>query len=324
MRRQEFIGFLSASGFACLEAEAQQQGKVYRIGILTPAQSDQTRIFRAFRQALAELGYVEGRNIVIEFRSAHGVSSELSNLAAELVALPVDVVVTDGPAAAGAAQHRTKRIPIVMATSGIDPVALGLVKSLRRPGGNLTGFTLLHRELSEKRVDLLRTLLPHATAVTVLVNPVPGSDLALETIRDAARALGLTVSRIDAATPEALRALRPADLQAGAPVIVVADAMFWNNRQTVVSLVGAAGVPALYPEREYCESGGLISYGAYVPDNFRAAAGYVHRILKGEKPADLPIQEPVKIELIINLKAAKALGIEIPLTLLGRADAVIE
>jgi len=213
-----------------------------------------------------------------------------------------------------------------MGTSGIDPVALGLVPSLRRPGGNLTGFTLMHGQLGEKRVDLVRTLAPEAKALTVLVNPVPGSDLSVSMIQSSARTVGMAVRSIEAATPEALRALRPGDLLASGnpPLLVVGDAMFWNNRHTIVDLVNAARVPALYPEREYAESGGLMAYGAYVPDNFRAAAGYVHRILKGENPADLPIQEPVKVELIINLKTAKALGMEIPVSLLGRADQVIE
>jgi putative ABC transport system substrate-binding protein len=205
-------------------------------------------------------------------------------------------------------------------------VRIGLAASLRRPGGNLTGFTLMHGQLGEKRVDLLRTLAPEAKVLTVLVNPVPGSDLSVSIIESSARTVGIAVKPIEAATPEALRALRPVDLLADGktPLMVVGDAMFWNNRQAIVDLVNAARVPALYPEREYAESGGLIAYGAYVPDNFRAAAGYVHRILKGENPADLPIQEPVKVELIINLKTAKALGVEIPVSLLGRADQVIE
>ena len=240
--------------------------------------------------------------------------------------VPLDIILTDGAAAARAAQQATQRIPIVIGTSGVDPVRIGLAASLRRPGGNLTGFTLMHGQLGEKRVDLLRTVAPEAKVLTVLVNPVPGSDLSVSIIQSSARTVGITVRAIEAATPEALRALRPGDLLADGktPLMVVGDAMFWNNRQAIVDLINAAGVPALYPEREYAESGGLMAYGAYVPDNFRAAAGYVHRILKGENPADLPIQEPVKVELIINLKTAKALGLEIPVSLLGRADQVLE
>ena len=329
MRRRTLVSAFLAGLVLCAAPVLAQQpvpARVPRVGILTPAESDQTPIFEAFRRGLKDLGYTEGRNIAIEFRSARGNSALLPRLAAELVALPVDIIVTDGAAAARVAQEATRRIPIVMGTSGMDPVALGLVPSLRRPGGNLTGFTLMHGQLGEKRVDLVRTLAPEAKALTVLVNPVPGSDLSVSLIQSSARTVGMAVRSIEAATPEALRALRPGDLLASGnpPLLVVGDAMFWNNRQTIVDLVNAARVPALYPEREYAESGGLMAYGAYVPDNFRAAAGYVHRILKGENPADLPIQEPVKVELIINLKTAKALGMEIPVSLLGRADQVIE
>jgi putative tryptophan/tyrosine transport system substrate-binding protein len=329
MRRRTLVSAFLAGLVLCAAPVLAQQPvppRVPRVGILTPAESDQTPIFEAFRRGLKDLGYTEGRSIAIEFRSARGNSALLPRLAAELVALPVDIIVTDGAAAARVAQEATRRIPIVMGTSGIDPVALGLVPSLRRPGGNLTGFTLMHGQLGEKRVDLVRTLAPEAKALTVLVNPVPGSDLSVSLIQSSARTVGMAVRSIEAATPEALRALRPGDLLASGnpPLLVVGDAMFWNNRQTIVDLVNAARVPALYPEREYAESGGLMAYGAYVPDNFRAAAGYVHRILKGENPADLPIQEPVKVELIINLKTAKALGMEIPVSLLGRADQVIE
>jgi putative tryptophan/tyrosine transport system substrate-binding protein len=326
MRRRTLVSAFLAGLVLCAAPVLAQQPVSPRVGILTPAESDQTPIFEAFRRGLKDLGYTEGRNIAIEFRSARGNSALLPRLAAELVALPVDIIVTDGAAAARVAQEATRRIPIVMGTSGIDPVALGLVPSLRRPGGNLTGFTLMHGQLGEKRVDLVRTLAPEAKALTVLVNPVPGSDLSVSLIQSSALTVGMAVRSIEAATPEALRALRPGDLLASGnpPLLVVGDAMFWNNRQTIVDLVNAARVPALYPEREYAESGGLMAYGAYVPDNFRAAAGYVHRILKGENPADLPIQEPVKVELIINLKTAKALGMEIPVSLLGRADQVIE
>ena len=328
MRRRTLVLVFLAGLVLCAAPVLAQQPVPAppRVGILTPAESDQTPIFEAFRRGLKDLGYTEGRNIAVVFRSARGNSALLPRLAAELVALPVDIILTDGAAAARAAQQATQRIPIVIGTSGVDPVRIGLAASLRRPGGNLTGFTLMHGQLGEKRVDLLRTLAPEAKVLTVLVNPVPGSDLSVSIIESSARTVGIAVRPIEAATPEALRALRPSDLLADGetPLMVVGDAMFWNNRQAIVDLVNAARVPALYPEREYAESGGLMAYGAYVPDNFRAAAGYVHRILKGENPADLPIQEPAKVELIINLKTAKVLGMEIPVSLLGRADEVIE
>ncbi len=197
---------------APVPAQQPVPAPVPRVGILTPAESDQTPIFEAFRRGLKDLGYTDGRNIAIEFRSARGNSALLPKLAAELVALPVDIILTDGAAAARAAQQATQRIPIVIGTSGVDPVRLGLAASLRRPGGNLTGFTLMHGQLGEKRVDLLRTLVPEAKLLTVIVNPVPGSDLSVSIIQSSARTAGMAVRSIEAATPEALRALRPGDL----------------------------------------------------------------------------------------------------------------
>jgi putative tryptophan/tyrosine transport system substrate-binding protein len=224
-----------------------------------------------------------------------------------------------------AAKNATQRIPIVMGTSGADPVGIGLVASLARPGQNITGFALMHHQLSAKRLDLLRTIFPDVHAITVLVNPVVGSELNLRATEEAARTHGLaSINRVEVPSPEALHALRPEDFADRGPVLVLPDAMFWNNRQAIVQLIAAARLPALYPEREYADEGGLIAYGANVPDNFRRAAGYVDRILKGAHPGDLPVQEPAKIDLIINLRTAKALGVQMPLQLLGRADEVIE
>jgi putative ABC transport system substrate-binding protein len=324
MRRRDFIPVLGVA-ISPAFARAQQAQKINRIGILTPAPSDQTTIFNAFRQGLREHGYVDGQNTRIEFRSARGDSSLLPKLAADLVGLPVDVIVTDGAAAARAAQEATPRIPIVMGTSGADPVSLGLVASMARPGGNITGLTLMHAPLSVKRLDLLRSIFPQANEFTVLVNPHPGTEEIFRALLEAASASGsMKLHRVDAATPDALRTLALGKFRSGTPVLVLPDAMFWNNRQTIVTLITVAGVPALYPEREYVEEGGLIAYGPNVPDNFRRAARYVDLILKGANPGDLPIQEPVKIELIINLKTARALGIDMPTGLLLRADEVIE
>jgi len=304
---------------------AQQAQKLNRIGILTPAPSDQTTIFDAFRQGLREHGYIDGQNTRIEFRSARGDSSLLPKLAADLVGLPVDVIVTDGTAAAQAAKEATRRVPIVMGTSGADPVSLGLVSSMARPGGNVTGLTLMHAPLSVKRLDLLRSIFPQTNNFTVLLNPHPGSEENYRAVLDAAHGIGsIALHRVDAATPDALRTLALGKLPPGTPVLVLPDAMFWNNRQTIVTLITVAGVPALYPEKEYVEEGGLIAYGPNVPDNFRRAARYVDLILKGANPGDLPVQEPVKIDLVVNLKAAKALGIDMPTALLLRADEVIE
>jgi putative tryptophan/tyrosine transport system substrate-binding protein len=308
-------------------ADAQQPGgKVPRVGILTPAESDQTALFEGFRQGLREHGYTPGRTIVLEFRSARGDYSAMQKLAAEIVNLPVDIILTDGVVAGRAAMNATTRIPIVMATSGVDPVAQGLVTSLAHPGGNVTGFTLMHSELMAKRLEVLHTAFPDATAVTVLLNPDAGMETLFRAIVAATRAQGVTtVKRVEASGAEALRRLRPEALgDAGAPVLVLPDATFWNHRKEIVALVSAARVPAIYPEREYAEEGGLMSYGANVPDNFRRAAGYVDRILKGARPGDLPIQEPAKLEFIVNLRTARALGITIPPDLVARADEVID
>jgi len=325
MRRRVFIAILGGAATWPGSARAQQAQKINRIGILTPAPSDQTPIFAAFRQGLREHGYIEGQNTRIEFRSARGDSSLLPKLAADLASLPVDVIVTDGAGAARAAKDATQRIPIVMGTSGADPINLGLVTSMARPGGNVTGLTLMHAPLSVKRLELLRTIFPQANDFTVLVNPHPGSEENFRAVLEAANTIAsITLHRVDAATPDALRTLAPGKLRPGTPILVLPDAMFWNNRQTIVTLITVAGVPALYPEREYVEEGGLIAYGPNVPDNFRRAARYVDLILKGANPADLPIQEPVKIELVVNLKAAKALGVDMPTAVLLRADEVIE
>jgi putative ABC transport system substrate-binding protein len=244
-------------------------------------------------------------------------------LAAELVALPVDVIVTEGftPDAAAASD----RIPIV-APALVDPVQRGLAASLSRPGRNLTGFTLMHTELNAKRLELLRTAFPHITAVTALVNPAsPAHKLGFEQTETAARLLGLGgVARAEAESAAALRALRRAVFSGADAVVVVPDGMFYSYRRDIIGLVNAARLPAIYPERDYADDGGLMAYGANVADNFRRAAGYVDRILKGARPGDLPIQEPVKFDFVVNLKTARELGLTIPPLILGRADEVIE
>ena len=298
-----------------------------RIGILTPVDDDRTPIFEAFKEGLHELGYIEGRNIVLEFRSDHGDVSHLPQLAAELVTLPVDIIVTDSSNAAVAAGKATKRIPIVMG-AGPDPVSLGLAASLSRPGGNLTGFDLMGTgtELDAKQLDLLRTAVPNLTAVAVLLNPsTTGSATYLQAIEEAARSMGLRiVTRVEAGTPEALRALTPSVFAEATGVTVIADAMFANHHRDIVALVNAARLPAIYPSRAFADDGGLMAYGPNVPDNFRRAAGYVDRIIKGAKPGDLPIQEPVKFDFVVNLKTARELGLTIPPATLAFADEVIE
>ncbi len=323
-RRSVVIAGLAALLLAPERSGAQQApAKIPRVGILSPAENAATPIFEAFRQGLRELGYVEGRNIILEFRFTHGDYAPIGPLAQDLINLPVDVIVTDGGlAVARAAVGASRTIPMVMGAGG-DPVAAGLVESFARPGGNLTGFTLMTQELSAKRVDLMRAAFPDATAITALLNP--NIVFGTRETQEAARSVGLTVTPIEVATPEALRALRPEALgKPGRPLLVVSDAMFWKHRREIIALAAAAGVPALYPEREYADDGGLMAYGPSVPDNFRRAAGYVDRILRGEKPGELPIQEPVKFDFVVNLKTAKELGLTVPPSILARADEVIE
>ncbi len=323
-RRSVVIGGLAALLLAPERSTAQQtQSKIPRVGILSVADSEREPKFDAFREGLRDLGYVEGRNIILEFRLAHGDLSLGPQLAAELVALPVNIIVADGVTAN--AVDATNRIPIV-ATALMDPVQRGWASSLSRPGGNITGFTLMHTELNAKRLELLRTAFPYINAVAALVNPAnPSHKLALEQTETAAGSLGLgNIARVEAESAAALRALRPAVFSAANAVVVVPDGMFYDYRRDVVVLVNAARLPAIYPEREYADDGGLMVYGANVPDNCRRAADYVDRILKGAKPGDLPIQEPVKFDFVVNLKTAKELGLTIPPLILGRADEVIE
>jgi putative tryptophan/tyrosine transport system substrate-binding protein len=324
MRRRELVASAVAVMAAGPVFGQQPAPKVPRLGIISPAQSDDTAIFRALREGLREHGYVEGRNIILEFRLARGDYEALPRLVSELVNLPVDVILTDGgPGVAQLAKGATQQIPIVMGTSGGDPVASGLVASFSRPGGNLTGLTLMQRELSAKRVDVLKAAVPETTAITVLLNPAnPGAETNFRATEEAARTAGITtITRIEA-SPEQLRALSPTTLKT--PLLVIPDAMLWNHRSDILAWATRARAPGVYPEREYADDGGLIGYGPNVPNNFRKAASYVDRILKGAKPGDLPIEEPSKIDFVVNLKTAKALGIQLPTAILIRADEVIE
>jgi putative tryptophan/tyrosine transport system substrate-binding protein len=324
MDRRAFLGTL---GFlaAPRAAEAQQAGKVPRIGILTLASSASTPILQAFQVGLRELGYVESQSIALEFRFAHGKPDSLASLAAELVRKDVDVIVADGGQAALAAKSATQRIPIVMGAVG-DPVKVGLVKSLARPATNVTGLTLLSVELSSRRLQLLREAAPQASRVAVLWNPSnPAAKDYLEQTKSAARALGVALVAQEArragdlaAALEAVSATRPHAL------ISLADATLWNHRRQIVDFASRKRLPGMYPEREFADDGGLMAYGPNVPANFRRAAVYVDKILKGARPADLPVEEPTTFELVINLKTAKALGLTISSSLLLRADQVIE
>jgi putative tryptophan/tyrosine transport system substrate-binding protein len=324
MDRRALLYFVLSPLAGPVAAQPSAPTKLPRVGILTPADNDRTPVFAAFRDGLRELGYVDGRSIILDYRFARGDFSAFPDLAADVVKSGVDVIVTDaGIAVARAAASATQTIPIVVATVG-DPVAQGLVPSLARPGGNVTGFTVLSPELATKRIDLLRTAFPQAKSVAILFNPSSGNAEILRLTEEVSRALGFSPIQIAADSPIALRTLHPAALGQADVIVVLADGMFWNQRRVILKFIADAGLPALYPEREYVDDGGLIAYGPNVPDNYRRVAGYIDRILKGAKPGDLPFQQPVKFDFIINLKTARALSITLPSDLLARANEVIE
>jgi putative ABC transport system substrate-binding protein len=324
MRIQRRTLFLSGIALVLPTRPMAQPSPRPRVGFLTPASSDRTIPISAFRVAFAELGYVEGHSVKLEFRLARGDISRLPALAADLVALPVDVIVVDGGLAMPAVMAATKSIPIVMATAG-DPVALGYVQSLSRPGGNITGFSLISGDLNQKRLDLLRAAFPAAKEVAVLFNPQnPTARAGLAGVKEASAQLGVQALLVEASSPEAIATLKSDALRPEVPVLVVPDAMFWNSRHEIIRRFEGSGLSALYPEREYADDGGLMAYGPNVPDNFRRAAGYVDRILKGANPGDLPIQQPSRFDFVINMRSARRLGIALPQFMLSSADEVID
>jgi len=299
----------------------QAPAKIPRVGILSPADSDKTPIFDAFRAGLRELGWVEGRNIILEFRLAHGDFTLLPGMTADLVNLPVDVIVSD--TGLNLVVGATRTIPIVAMMA--DPMQFGVVSSLSHPGRNVTGFSFMHKELSAKRLELLHEAFPDISTVAVLRNPLPGVVTTFRATEEAPRSIGsMTLVPVAVGSVETLRALHPTVFAGVGGIVVLGDGMFWNQRRDIVRLANAAGLPAIYPEREYVEDGGLMAYGTNAPDNFRRAAGYVDRILKGANPGDLPVQQPVKFDFLVNLKTAKELGLTIPPSILARADEVID
>jgi putative tryptophan/tyrosine transport system substrate-binding protein len=306
-------------------AEAQQPKKVPRIGILggTSRSTNPARI-EAFRQGLRELGYVEGKNIVIEWRYAEGKPDRLPALAAELVHLKIDVIVTAGPPPTRAAKQATSTIPIVMALDD-DPVGSGFAASLARPGGNITGLATLDPELSGKQLELLREIAPKLSRVGVLGDVTrPGTPQALREINVAAGAFGAQVQYLEVRGPKDIEtAFRAASKERAEAVLVLANPVLISQRRLVIDFAIKSRLPAIYPRPEYVEDGGLVFYGASITDLYRRAATYVDKILKGANPADLPIEQPKKFELIINLKTAKQIGLTIPPEVLARADRVI-
>jgi putative tryptophan/tyrosine transport system substrate-binding protein len=306
--------------------EAQQPKKVPRIGYLSVSSpSAMSTRTEAFRQGLRELGYVEGKNIVIEWRSAEGKRDRLPSLAAELVRLKVDIIVTAGPPATRSAKEATVTIPIVFAQDG-DPVASGFVASLARPGGNITGLSTLAPELSGKRLELLKEIVPRLSRVAVLGNSTnPANAQVLKETELAAGVFGVKLQYLDVLDPKDIEtAFRAASKgRADAVLMTVSGGVVLSQRTQVVELAAKSRLPAMYIIREYVETGGLMSYGVSLIDLDRRAATYVDKILKGAKPADLPVEQPKKFEFIISLKAAKQIGLTIPPNVLARADKVI-
>ena len=305
-------------------AGQQVSDKIPLVGALDYSTPDTARLnwWKALRQSLQELGYVEGRSIRFEQRWAHGRSERLPGLAAELVRLRVDVLVTGGSESARAAKKATATIPIVMAT-GADPVRLGLVENLARPGGNVTGVTSLATDLVVKRVELLRELLPNISRIAVLYDGTPNSLMSVREVEAAARSLGIATHAIGVGAPNDLdRAVSAAAKEQA--MIVIASPPLFSQRQRIAELALKHRLPSVVGGREYAEAGGLCSYAVNYPDLFRRAAWYVDRILKGTRPADLPVEQPTRFELILNLKTAKMLRLSIPQSLLVRADRLIE
>ena len=323
--RRAFLGTLAGGLLAApLFVEAQPAHKMPRIGFLDPHTPSVAAPFHnEFRARLRELGYVEGQNITIEYRFAEGQTERLPELAAELVRDDVQIIVA-GATGVRAAQRATTAIPIIMVGYGGDPVRTGLVASLARPGGNITGSTLLFPDLSAKRLQLLREAVPKVGRVAVLWNPTTKAQDWKE-VQMAAPALGLALQSVEVQGPEHFeRAYGAMKREHADALLVLGDPLTFFHRKLIVDLAAKHGLPAMYNEREYAIDGGFMAYGADLFEDFRRAATYVDKILKGTKPADLPIERATKFKLVINLKTAKALGLTIPPSLLLRADEVIQ
>jgi ABC-type uncharacterized transport system substrate-binding protein len=333
MDRRAFLGTLGLLAVP-LASEAQQAGKVYRVGLIAAATPVSEMagpepvhpLVRAFVQGLRTLGYVEGRNLILESRSAEGQYERFGDIAAELVRLKVDVIVTFAHPAAQAAKAVTATVPIVMAVS-VDPVGAGLVQNVARPGGNITGLTVyVGPEIEAKRLELLRETLPGVSRVAYL-----GSKEDKDwdspwgkSVRTAAQGLGVTLVRVEFTSHQYTHAFTLISRARAGGLFVAASPATYNDRALIVDFAARTRLPSIFANRESVEAGGLMSYGASNRDNFRRAASFVDKILRGAKPGDLPIEQPTTFELVINAKTAKALGVTIPPSLLLRADQVIE
>jgi putative ABC transport system substrate-binding protein len=325
VRRRGLLAIIASAAVGWPLAVRAQQKAMPVIGFLSSTSPDTAPFDPAFRQGLSETGYVEGQNAAIEYRWADGHYDRLPALAADLVGRKVDVIATSGPPAALAAKNATSTIPIVFGI-GSDPVAFGLVSSLARPGGNLTGVSFLTVELLPKLLELLSELVPQAGVIAVLVNPDnQNTPRNIADLQEAAHAKARQLHILKAGTESDIDAAFATlvELHAGA-LVVVGDPFLTSQREQLVALAARHAVPAIYTFREYAASGGLISYGANLPAAFRQVGVYAGKILKGEKPTDLPVHQSTRIELVINIKTAKALGLTVPQSLLARADEVIE
>ena len=327
MRRREFITLFGGVAVAWPHAARAQQPAMPVIGFLGSTSDTSADNLRTFRQSLKETGFVEGENVAIAYRWAENQLDRLPELAAELVHRQVAVIATiQGPPTAFAAKAATTRIPIVFMISD-DPVRLGLVASIARPGGNLTGINFVSTELAAKRLELLRELVPRAARVAVLVNPANAmaTESTLRDMQPAARAIGLQIEVLNADTSHEIDAAFATFLRERPDALFVATSPFFSSRRVqLVQLAARHAIPATYVGRQFPEHGGLMSYGASVADAFRQAGTYVGRILKGAKPADLPVVQASKFELVINHQTARMLGLTVPPMLLARADEVIE
>jgi putative ABC transport system substrate-binding protein len=326
--RRAFIAAIAASALGGPRlAPAQQAGKIYRLAILgnVPlSDSEGARLWGVLSQGLRDLGYVEGQNLVVDHRSSEGRSERLPDLVAELVRLKPDVIVVPNASNALAARDATHTIPIVAAN--FDPVTSGLAASFARPGGNVTGLSLIAPEIVGKQLELLREIIPRVSRVAILSNPINRSiPLFLDQARGAARTLGVQLQLMEARRPEDIEgAFMGMRRERAGALLVLPDAMFILQRGRIADLAVRSHLPTMYTLREYMEAGGLAFYGPSMVDNFRRAAVYVDKILKGAKPGDLPVEQPTKFELVINLKTAKELGLTISQSLLRRADQIIE
>src|ERR1700730_1178329 len=321
MQRREFIMLLGGAASAWpVAGRAQKSAKVPRIGII-----DDAPMLDHFRQGLRDLGYIDGQNIAIEYRSAEGQPDRLATVASDLARLPVDVIVTTGSAATRAAQQATTTIPIVMISLG-DPVRAGLVPSLARPGGNITGNTSLGPDVGAKRLQILKEAIPTVSRVALLWNPDNASSvLQFEEVRAAAPTLGVMVISVSVSPRIEIETAFAAMMKERPDALAMhAEPFHLTHIAWIMDFMAKNPLTAMYQLSENVHAGGLMSYGASEPDLYRRAAGYVHKILQGTKPADLPVEQPVKFDLVVNLKTAKALGLTIPESFLLRANEVIE